>query len=48
MSDRMHRLLVRHREQLYRFLNFEFKDHADGSLYLVFNRESRGTARIDW
>ena len=44
----MYKVFIRYRDEFYRFLNFEFRDHADGSLYIVFDRESRGAQRIDW
>jgi hypothetical protein len=41
-------VLIRQDAQTYRFLAFEFRDRADGSFYLVFDRESLSTRFTGW
>jgi hypothetical protein len=43
----MYKLRLRHRGSVYKFLGFDFRDHADGSFIVVFNHTGR-TARTVW
>ena len=38
----MHKISICHKGQLYKFLNCEFQDDRDGSLYIVFDRIGKG------
>jgi hypothetical protein len=38
----MRKILIRHQNQIYKFLNWEFHDDRDGSLYIVFDRVGKG------
>ena len=38
----MHKILIRHEGKTYKFLNYEFQDDRDGSLYIVFDRVGKG------
>ena len=38
----MDKILIRQRESVYKFLNFEFEDERRGSLYIVFDRFGKG------
>jgi hypothetical protein len=38
----VHKILICHKGQLYKFLNWEFQDDRDGSLYIVFDRIGKG------
>jgi hypothetical protein len=44
----LRRLLIRQGGSLYRFLQFEFRDGADGSFNLVFDRELHGREGTVW
>jgi len=44
----MHKILIRQRNELYRFLQFEFRDHADGSLNIIFDRVYEDTKSLSW
>jgi hypothetical protein len=43
----MQKLLIRHKAKAFKFLNWEFQDHIDGSLYIVFDRLGKGP-RTTW
>ena len=43
----MYKILIRQRDRLHKFLNWEFEDYRDGSLYLVFDRLRKGP-RMSW
>lgn len=43
----MYKILIRYRNQIYKFLNHEFQDDRDGSLYIVFDRVGKGP-RLKW
>jgi hypothetical protein len=38
----MYKILIRQDDKIYKFLNWEFQDNRDGSLYIVFDRLRRG------
>src|SRR5258708_669797 len=38
----MYKILIRQEGQIYKFLNWEFEDYRDGSLYIVFDRLRKG------
>jgi hypothetical protein len=44
----LRRLLIQQATEIYRFLQFEFRDGADGSLNIVFDRKPLGTERSNW
>jgi hypothetical protein len=43
----MDKILIRHKGQVYKFLNYEFQDGRDGSLYIVFDGLGKGQG-INW
>ena len=43
----MYKILIRHKGQVYKFLNYEFQDERDGSLYIVFDRLGKGPG-MNW
>ena len=47
MSSRMYKLRLRFHGTVYKFLGFDFRDHADGSFVVVFNHIAR-TERMVW
>jgi hypothetical protein len=43
----MRNILIRHQDRKFKFLNWEFRDNSDGSLYIVFDRVGKGPG-ITW
>lgn len=44
----MYKLLISYKNNKYKFLAFELRDHIDGSLNIVFDRDKLGSERMTW